>query len=431
MYSCQGTNLIIAGDEEGGSGNAYIWIMSASMSRTMVISLGGSGVSVSSACGTHPSRCRRLTVNSTQLDNYHSRHTVFIPLQNGLHLLELIYNGSMLPSGQNLFVSKKENVFFGHGVATTDCPINCVSLGVYKVGVLFYSVCVAHDVDEVCTCEISQNFLDSHYSFRSCYPYPIDVRPNFESISDIVSIPEQFLLLFFVGNTLFQIKPVQGSMQLLNTIHACTSVNHVRPESARNLLFVYCDYNTTVVYSLDDDLVVMVLEEQLLFPCSAGTNISVDLPLPNRTPNIQHRTGNAVTHNFLPGGADIVFGTCIMYKGNDLFVYSDRSDGIYVYNASKLDDNFSLVWRRTQPCLLRQCGQPHIFGNRYTVSIDNEQRAVFMHDIENFSAVPLVTILRTSAQLVTVIEALQYKSPQTPEAITTGMHIHVHIATTV
>ena len=131
--------LLVAGN--GGDGRGKLWAKSRGMKTATVIPLGDE-VQVSPACGPHPSRCRRLVVNSIYYDDgFTSNHTVFVPLQNGLCILELRYNGLAQFPSTLLSINHDQTMTLRYG--QMNCPQDCTSLGVYKVRVQFYSLCAA------------------------------------------------------------------------------------------------------------------------------------------------------------------------------------------------------------------------------------------------------------------------------------------------
>ena len=410
--------LLAAGNGDDGRGK--LWIKSKGMKTSVVIPLGDEA-QVSAACGSHPSRCRRLMVNSsTHYDgSYKSNHTVFVPLQNGLCILELRYNAlAQLPSTL-LSINHDKTMTLKYGM---NCPQDCTSLGVYKVRVQFYSLCVALLSGTICTCELNRNLYTKRHTLGRCHTFSVTTVRTFDQISDIVSSSNHPLLWLFLDNTLFQFNPIDGSIQQLNVIHDCSSVTRLNLDNAGNILYVYCANNVSIIYNLGDDRVIMKYEGQHFYPCSANTNVTVTLTTPHRRADITYRAGDTETHNFLPGSAEFVSGMCIMYYNDHIFVYSDGDGGAYLYNAT--EDKFSELGRANQRC--DRCQLLQVFSNRYPVIINHELRAVAVYDLQNIT-LPTITLYQTSPQLVTLVSDLPFLQPVMPTLPGSFIYI-IHVA---
>ena len=393
--------LIVAGNANdpqspGGTGGK-IWIWhSKRMNPFRIVEPLHQPVSLT--CGTHPMMCQTLMVKSTHLSDYQRRHTVFIPLQRGIYILSLdsqlyIEETTQLPS-YSLSINHDKTMTLEYR-GTSDCPADCTSLGVYEVGVQFYSLCAAVP-NTLCTCELNSDA--GTYSLRRCRTFTVH---DVEQISNVVSLSNSNfrLLMFLVRNFLIQLNPIDGTYHnLLTVIHECTSVTHLSLDNTGNILYVHCTNNISIIYDLGTATVHTLFQGKYFYQCSMNTNITVSLPTTGTKSSITFRKEHMETHSFLPGEENFISGVCIMYEKNTIFMYNDRIHGTYLYNATS--DTFTNILNRTHPC--DQCEQIIVFGNKYPTVTDSEQRSVFVFDLDNFTA-PIISLNGVSPQSISLI----------------------------
>ena len=375
------------------------------MTNSKVVSIAGDHA-VSPACGPHPTRCRTLTVNSTLYEYYRSSHTVFVPLEDGLYILylELMYNGTaQLPAGYSPSIDYQKTMTLEF--SETICSSDCVSLGVYEVGVQFYSLCATLP-SNLCTCELETDPVGG-YSFRRCHTFVVsDLGSRYEDMSNVVTLSNDNLLMFIIDSIPHQLNPIEGTSQTLDSIHdVCTSVTQLSIDNTKSIVYIYCT-NASIIFNVGTNSVTL-FEGQFFYPCSTNTNITVNLPA-SRGGNvgISYNEGDTKTDTFLPGTTSFISGECITYRGNYIFLYGDQSGGIYLFNVTT--NTFSNLSHRSQELDLQ------VFGSRYPTVIDHKRRAVTVFDLENFS-LPLIDLFQVSPQfnLVTLIYDLPLPIPGT------------------
>ena len=385
--------LLLAAGNEPGNGRGKVWYTSRYDKNATVVDLGGSRVS--SACGVrHPSRCRDLFVNSTRHGDYLSSHAVFLPLDRGFYVVEIAHNGSA--SGPN-YTSHQSFVV----EMSPFCPLNCTSLGLFKVGVHYYSVC-ATLFERMCTCQLDRNENSADYFLRSCQTYHlVGTGSILSEISNIVSStnPRQRFIYFFVGSVLFYVNPVYGSSRILIN-NVCPSVSHLTLEGHN--LYIYCTNLVSAVYNLNDGTSFFTRPNQLFYPCSPTANVTINLGIADRVSNLIYTSEDAEMPAVLPSMSQFEFGMCFTLRNNSThtFLYLDRNNGVYIFNITTSE--FFHV-NNTQGCLVDRCQWPQLFNNRYLAVRECNPDSLAVFDIES-AQTPILKLSQVSYLVAVVID---------------------------
>ena len=391
--------LVVAGNDDSGKGT--VWVSSDLTKSPVVIKIAEMPVSLSvnTLCGMYPSaQCRNLTVNSIQFDDV-SNHTVFVPLQNGIFILEFaIFNGYTQPLVLNETLLVRQKVLLDYGV-NDECPSNCESLGVYEAGLDLYSLCSMFP-DTLCTCKLSKNYIG--YSLQNCHVLAINNGSAGSSqVFNLVFSSHHALIWFTVGQKLFQLNPEAGVLHELNSFPDCIPIYQLNFDDVHNKLYIYCGNNASIIYNLDEAWIIMLFVEKV-FPCPDNASVTIGLPSDQGMVDIFYTNRGVRTSNFLPQSSDFIFGVCFSFRGNHIFLYTDEGFGIYLYNTT--EDKFFKLWSNVnaQICVQNQCKQPLIFNDMYFITLDPNQEVVDVFDLDNFST-PIITVCQGSFELISII----------------------------
>ena len=404
--------LAVGNDEDG---NGMLVVTSRLSSSFTVFTLNGH--SVSSACGSHPSRCRELMVESITVSNLMSRHIVFIPLENGIQILELYHDGTR----NELSLSTQHTLMFS-GVS------NCSSLGVYKIGAGYYLPCV--NTESLFICELTLNTTPITQSTIQGCRRMLDTREvGLMDISNIVPSKDVFVsrrhLLVLLQGALYRLYPVRNSYLLVNVLPSqCASVNLLLPSPKDdNELLVYCRDRTSIVYDTDfDQIVNSVGLESVQYPCSQSAEFIIHLTQNLMDFSYKLRSNGSDTVKIFVSpttSADFHSGVCFDYSDHHLFAYIDQRMGVFVFNATS--ENFTLL-PNTQSCSDRNCELLLMYNNQYLVVRSREERKVSVFDL--LQGRLIISLKNTTFQLVTLIhDTFVIPAPLEPTTTSTTLSV--------
>ena len=366
----------------GNDENGYERLLAASQPTNM-LSLSLDGYSVSSACGSHPSRCRELLIESTDTSSLTSVHILLVPLEDGVQILELAYNGTSI---NQLSLVAQHRLLFDSVNGNHSCG---PSLGVHKIGPDYFIPCIGTD-HRYYVCELILNSTAvTQSTLQPCRQVNVNVSivengAGFSSISNIVAINES--LVFLVQNTLYELFPSSSSNRpftfALPTY--CSSVDQllISPQDEQNLL-VYCRNRNVITYNLNLHSITRIEEaSNIPYPCSPTAQYTVHLSQMQMEFGYKiSKDGNAVIRVFESPTTSMNFhsGTCFESAGGDyLLVYTDRNFGAYLFNMTS--ESLWLI-PATQGCSESDCELPLVYGNRYIVVRNELRRNVMVFDI--------------------------------------------------
>ena len=374
------------------------------------------GQSLSSACGTHPSRCREVMVESETITNLTSKHTIFIPLENGLHLLQLLHDGN---SNQLSLHSQHTLTFSGiNGVR------NCSSLSPQRIGSLHYLPCVSTENLYICSLNINLTVIEQS-SVQRCAPMPFSIRMNeYTSLSNIIlsndaSVSQQHLLFLF-QNFLCRLYPVTNSLSVAYDFSSeCSSASQLLLPSPKleSELLIYCRDRRSIVYNTNIDQIVSHAQlDNVLYPCSQSAEFIIHLT--QTTMDFSYkvsRDGSDVVKIFVSqtASSDFYSGICFDFGNHQIFAFLDRSNGVFMFNTAS--ENFTLL-HRTQGCGVEDCELLLKYNNRYLVIRNRELRKVTVYDVIDGRVI--ITSDNDNFQLVGLIYNIQTVRVPTTESPT-------------
>ncbi len=362
---------------------------------------------MSSACSSHPSRCRELLIVSTDTSSCTSTHILLVPLEDGVQILELVYNGT---SSNQLSLATQHGLLFNSVNGNHRCG---PSLGVHKIGPDYFIPCIGID-HQYYMCELILNSTAvTQSTLQPCRQVNVSVSnvengTGFSSISNIVATNES--LVFLIQNTLYEVFPTSSPNRAFTHVFPtyCSSVDQllISPQDGNKLL-VYCRNRNVITYDLDLHSIARVEEaSNVPYPCSPTAEYIVHLSQTQMEFSYKlSKEGNPVIRIFESPTTSMNFGygTCFgSAEGNhNLLVYTDRNVGTYLFNATS-----ETLWLipNTQGCLESDCELPLVYDNRYVVVRNKLRRNVMVFDgLLNRSIIDLGNV---PLQLITFISDL-------------------------
>ena len=391
-------HFLAVGNDEDGKG--MLVVTSRLSSSFTVFTLNGH--SVSSACGSHPSRCRELAVESITTSNFTSRHIVFIPLENGIQILELYHDG-------NLSLTTQHTLTFG-------LISNCSSLGAHKLGASYYLPCVSTENLFICELTLNTTVITQSTIWR-CQQM-LDIRPiGLMDISNMVpskdvSASRQHLLVL-LQNVLYRLYPVRNSNSRAYVPSQCGSVNLLlQSPKSDNKLLLYCRDHTSIIYNTDSDQFVNSGGlGNIQYPCSPSAEYIIHLTQNQMDFSYKLRSNGSDTVKIFMSPTlsdDFHSGVCIAGGNGHIFAYTDRSMGVFVFNATS--ENFTLL-RNTQSCGDRNCELLLMYNNQYLVVRNRQEGKVSVYDL--LKSQLIINLQNTTLQLVALIHEIVMVQPPT------------------
>ena len=394
--------LFAIGNDETG----YERLLVASQ-LTNIPNISVDGYSVSSACGSHPSRCRELLIESIETGSFTYTHILLVPLEDGVQILEMTYNGSA--SSNRLRLVTQHRLLFDRVNENHSCG---PSLGVHKIGPDYFTPCIGTD-HQYYVCELILNSTAvTQSTLQPCCLVNVNLSnvengASLSSISNIVATNES--LVFLIQNVLYELYPRSSSNRPFTYAFPtyCSSVDQLltSPQDEHKLL-VYCRNRNVITYDLNLRSIARVEEvSNIPYPCSLTAECIVHLSQTQMEFSYKlNSNGNTVIRIFDSSTTSINFhsGACFESAGGDhLFVYMDKSVGTYLFNATS--ENLWLV-PNTLGCSESECELPLVYSNRYIVIRNKLRRNVTVFDaLFNRS---IINLGNAPFQLVTLISDL-------------------------
>ena len=370
-------HLLAVGNDRDGNGMLTVTSKLASSVTTFTLN----GHSISSACGTHPSRCRELMVQSTRLSDLITKHIVMIPLENGLQLLEFYHNGT----SNELSITSQHSLMFSGIIGSS----NCSSLNAYQIGNTYYVPCITRESLYICALTLNGTVI-TQSTIQSCRQMLDIGAAGFTNLSNIVLsddtyIPQQHLL-FVLQNGLYILFPITGVLSFVGDFsYLCSQINQVllSPKGDDQLL-LYCRGRTSIVYGTDTDQIVNLGGlENVQYPCSPSAEFIIHLNQNQMDLSYKVRNNGSDTVKISVSptiSSAFHSGICISNGDHHLFAYTDQSMGVFLFNATS--KNFTVL---PNTCCCEtgdDCELILVYNNQYLVVRNREERRVSVHDIQ-------------------------------------------------
>ena len=420
LHAAKGTttvsdeHLLAVGNNEDGGGILTVASKLASSVTTVTLN----GHSISSACGTHPSRCRELTVQSTRLSDLITKHLIMIPLENGLQLLEFYHDGTE----NELNITSQHSLMFS-GISGNGN--NCSSLNAYQIGTTNYVPCITRERLYICTLTINMTAI-ARSSIHGCQQMLDIGTAGFTSLSNIVLsddtyVPQQHLL-FLLQNGLYNLFPITNNVYYVDDFsRLCSQIDQLllSPKGDGELL-LYCRDRTSIVYSTNVDQIVNFGGlENVQYPCSPSAEFIIHLNQNQMELSYKLRNNGSDTVQISPSptmSSDFHSGICFNNGSHNLFAYTDRSMGVYLFNATSR--NFTLLPNTCCCGTEDECEFILVYNDQYLVVRNREENRVTVHDIRQGRA--NIVLRETQFLLLSLIHDIQIVHVPT-EPITTSM----------
>ena len=369
------------------------------------------GLSLSPACDSHPSRCRTLSIDSTAITNTTNTHTVFIPLKNGIALLELTHDGN-----DALRISSQHTLSFS-GISGNR---NCSSLTVKQIGSRHYLPCVSDEGLYLCMLDVNTTDIEQSTVERCRRMLDISLI-GYESLSDVILSADAMApsfrqqLLFLLQSALYRYHPFTNLLSFVNDFSSlCSSVDQLlRSPKTNSELLLYCRARTSIVYNTDyDQIVTLGLLDNVQYPCSPSAEFIIHLTQSQM--EVSYKTtgnGNVTVKIFSSTTAsdDFHSGACFTLGSDSLFAFTDRRTGVLVFNTTS--ESFTLL-PGTQSCGAVGCELLLNYNDQYLVVRNRLQQRVAVYDILRRGRM-IIKLSNTTSRLVGLIDNIRVQNVPT------------------
>ena len=345
---------------------------------------------LSSECGVNNFRCQNLLVIPSELNATTTQYIVFVPLVDGLLLLDLRYNGVWLS-------------FTGYHVIDIQ-NIGCSPVTSFQILRSAYTVCLGLRTQYLTILEVVLN-TTSLSNTRITGPlirfHGLEDPPR---VTNFEYIPLQqyslYQVYFSTSRYLYALEPRSYLAHDIGELASCDSVTSLAYAKDETLI-AYCSDNSAVYFDLTlQDWINQTAysERGQPFICP---NPDIHLAV-YPTSYIQYGLWSQNTlENFNIPGLEFDSGICFGTQNKTFFAYNDREDGVYVLEPA----TFHQIQLSSESCL-NQCDPLLVFDNRYLVLREHSQNdatAIVVDSKKNFSRI--ITAQHTQADLLAVLVA--------------------------
>ena len=355
------------------------------------------GHRLSPDCGHQFFRCQHLLFTQTsQASAGSSEYIVFVPLQNGLLLLELhhsIQNSQMEFGSFQILDSSR-----------------CNPTAVFKIYNSFYTMCTDLQNQYISVYEVRLNgtLLQQAQLLGPLTELSSEYLSGFAS-SDVVNtsgfllytdIPHQPLIYFAIDNYLFAIAPLDYSIyDEFNAIGTnCRHIYHI-VKASKSQLLVYCSreyvyYDTELQYWLSEHTYENSGVPYLCPDQSYGLTVYNDY--------LEYRIGSQEGTIL-----DVDFDSGLCFNGStneNIFTYIDKTaDSIHFINLTS-PSQIPAVPSFTVRCANVDCIPLLFVGDRYLVIQQAEGEGIMMVLDVNNELRPAITLAHQTPSLVTILQ---------------------------
>ena len=347
---------------------------------------------LSSQCGEHNFRCQDLLVVSSASTAEKNKHIVFVPLLDGIFLLEVSYNGK-ITDHYNLRINA------------------CSPTAVFKILERIIVVCLNQATGYLTTMRINLDAASirsstvsapqiNHFSGLTNSPHLSDFKYINSDNSDI---PNFQWILFATSNYVYSLSPLSNDFRAFSDDLGNCSIPESIVYIPDDVLLVYCR-DSAVYFSLAYENVINrthYSEHGQPFLCP---NPDVRIAVFASASYIQYRVLSYNSReNFNIHDMKFDSGVCIGSKTHTLFAYNDVEGGVYVLDTA----TSNLAHLSSKACLNSHCEPLMVFQNRYIVIREREKydaNVIVVDLLRNYTAVITAEHVRADVQTLLVIE---------------------------
>lgn len=334
MNDCKIKYLVAVTEEADGIGVSLLYENVATDSKSTSVALSKTyarlaidGHDFSTECGDTFFRCQDLFVESTSLNATLTKHFVFLPLSDGLQIIEILDDGRSLHFGD-------------HYLLDTSLPATyrCSPVASFSILHDHYLVCVDSVRHYISLSTIYRNTTSLRHSALSnpILEFNVHASEDMKTLSNFIYVEPDHgteLIYFAVGNNMFSMSPVFYTINddLGRIGLNCTRVKKLE-YVGNNQLIAYCDY-VYVHYNLvfdDWELQSWNDIDGVTFSCP---NSNVHLNVFKGARFISYEMESRVGNINIPG-EKFDNGVCFGEADKTFFAFSDLNEGVFVVDLS-------------------------------------------------------------------------------------------------
>ena len=374
LFCAENVHVIAVGNFDGIATLSVIQRDPSGSTKVFTISE-PSNRSVSEYCAGHG--CRNLLVMNHTFPNSTIRYLVFVPLENGIWIIDLRYNGS------EISYSAMHTTLYSLNNGTPACQ----TLDVFNIQGVIYALCIrdAHMLG-VCSMQILEDNLTA--SFPQC---TYTSTPRILHISNVVVVGDNIDLIhlrFFIGKLFYGVRVRRKIVMRPSMIQLeeCDYIDYMLQGESSSEYILYCDNDRVYSFNQLTGSNSLLGEGGLYYPCSEEHYV-----LDHNKECLSYRNLSVRLST-----SDYDSGICF---GEEKFVYNDRVSGAYVVSISQNYDRLEVVSLNTSGCIRSFCDVISVFLDRYILIRNNHSFTV----IDSVHDTKIIQIDDVPTSLVTVI----------------------------
>ena len=343
------------------------------------------GQFLSPECGEQSFRCANLV----KLSVGSSQHIVFVPLLNGLLVLEIRYDGTEM---------KIEGYF------SIEIEI-CSPTAVIEIFESMYTICVNQSTESLKLYEIRLNTTTISHTYLSTALADISLTdpPNLSNFvhASLDRDSHSQRIYFTTSSSLYELIPISIDYSRIGNVDPCSSVESLVYREWT--LLAYCKDSQVIYFDLEEEKVIDTENSESDGQPYLCPNPHIHLRVFTTSSYIQFGFQESNTERFyeLPGSA-YHSGLCFGTENSSFLAYRDSQDGVYVFNLQTSE----LLQLSSMPCPVSGCKPLLVTDNNYLVV--QEEDGITVTDRENFSQI--IAARHIEADLLTVI-VREYQCP--------------------
>ena len=321
---------------------------------------------LSSECGPKNLRCQDLLVISSQLNATTTKYILFIPLVDGLLLLDLRYNGTQRLSFSSYHIINIQN-------------IGCSPTSSFNILRSTYTVCLGIRTQYLTVLEVLVNttsIRESRISVPLIRFHGLEDPPR---VSNFLYVPLQRLgiyhIYFATARYLYALDPRSYLAREIGELASCNSVT----------LLAYAGDETLIAYCSDDSAIYFDINSEEAGDPVPYSQRGQPFICPNPDVRLAVYPASYIQYglrsrdnreNINIPGLEFDSGVCFGTQNKTLFAYIDRKDGVYILELST--SNFTQL--SSKSCLNGHCDPLLIFDNKYIVLRERNDSTITVVD---------------------------------------------------